>query len=108
MSIIKIIYNYNTGMAAYDKCHPPTINSQWQAFKSEFYEFIEEPSIAEAWDILHSFGRLIWKLTKIPLHLLAFPTVYKHSQRFAEYGCIRSQRNCEFSCINCTLNQSSN
>jgi hypothetical protein len=98
MSIIKIISNYNAGMAQYDTCHPPTINSQWQAFRSELNEFREKPSIAEAWDILHSFGRLIWKLTKIPLNLLAFPTVYKHSQRFSEYGCIRSQRNCELSC----------
>ncbi|BAZ42856.1 hypothetical protein NIES4101_88260 [Calothrix sp. NIES-4101] len=86
------------GMAAYDKCHPATINSQWQAFKSELNEFLEERTIAEAADVFHSLGRLIWKLTKIPLHLLAFPTVYKHSHRFANYGCIRSQRNCELSC----------
>ncbi|AKG24562.1 hypothetical protein IJ00_10570 [Calothrix sp. 336/3] len=96
--MIEIISNYNAGMRAYSQCHPPTVNSQWQAFKNEFAEFIEQPSIDEAWDILHSWGRLFYHLTKIPCHLLAFPTVYKHSQRFVESGCIRSQRNCTGRC----------
>jgi hypothetical protein len=98
MSIRKNLQNYWDGMAAYDSCHPPTINSQWQAFKNETLEFIQEPSISEAWDILHSGGRLFWKLTGIPLQILALPTVYKHGQRYVERGCIRSKRNCEGKC----------
>jgi len=90
--------NYQTGMAAYDRCHPPTIESQWSAMQAEIAEFIAEPSLAEAWDILHSSGRLLWKLTGLPLQLLAYPTVKKHGQRYAETGCIRSRRNCEGRC----------
>lgn len=98
MSIIQTLQNYWAGMAAYDRCHPPTFTSQWQAFKSEALEFIESPSLVEAWDVLHSAGRLFWKLTGIPLQLLAFPTVHKHAERYALHGCIRSQRNCEGRC----------
>lgn len=98
MSIRKTLQNYLAGMAAYDSCHQPSITSQWQALRNETLEFIEEPSFSEVWDILHSAGRLFWKVTRIPLQLLAWPTVCKHSQRFAEYGCIRSQRNCQGDC----------
>jgi hypothetical protein len=82
MSMIPNIKNYWAGMAAYDKCHPPTIAGQWEAFTDEVQEFIAEPSISEAWDILHTVGRLVWKLTGIPLQILALPTVYKHGQRY--------------------------
>ena len=98
MSISQTLHNYWAGMAAYNRCHPPTVTSQWQAFKSEASEFIESPSIVEAWDVLHSAGRLLYKLTGIPLQLLAFTTVKKHGERYALYGCIRSQRNCEGKC----------
>ncbi len=98
MSISQTLQSYWVGMAVYDRCHPPTVTSQWQALKSEATEFIESPSIAEAWDILHSVGRLLWKLTGMPLQLLAFPTVKKHSERYALHSCIRSQRNCEGKC----------
>jgi hypothetical protein len=98
MLVREILQNYWAGMAAYDRCHPPTIVSQWQAFKSEMLEFIESPSLSEVWDILHSGGRLFGKITGIPLQLLAWPTVCKHSQRYAVGGCIRSQRNCEGNC----------
>ncbi|MFL9457104.1 MULTISPECIES: hypothetical protein [Nostocales] len=98
MSIQKIWQNYSTGMATYDRCHPPTVTSQWEAFKSEVLEFTENPSTKEAWDILHSGGRLFWKLTGIPLQLIAWPTVCKHSERYASHGCIRSSRNCEGRC----------
>lgn len=97
--MIDILAHYQTGMAAYDRCHPPTLQSQWTACSAEVKEFVAEPSLEEAWDILHSFGRLIWKLTGIPLHLLAYPTVRKHGRRFAETGCIRSRRNCEECCL---------
>lgn len=98
MSIREIIQNYSAGMAVYDRCHSPTIVSQWQAFWDEVVEFMEQPSYSEVWDILHSAGRFLWKLTGIPLQLLAWPTVCKHSQRFAQQGCIRSLRNCEGNC----------
>jgi hypothetical protein len=89
---------YRIGMAAYDCCHPPTIRSQWSAMKAEIAEFIAEPSASEAWDILHSFGRLVWKLTGIPIQWLAYPTVKKHGDRYAKTGCIRSYRNCKGGC----------
>ncbi len=104
MSIREMLHNYHAGMVAYDRCHPPSITSQWHAFKSEALEFMENPSTSEAWDILHSFGRLFWKLTLIPLQLLALPTVYKHSQRYAHHGCIRSARNCEGKCCVVSIN----
>lgn len=98
MSIRKILKDYRAGMAAYNRCHPPTITSQWQAFRNETREFMESPSLSEFWDVLHTVGILFWKLTGIPLQLLAWPTVCKHSQRYALHGCIRSQRNCEGKC----------
>lgn len=93
-----LLNHYRAGMAAYDSCHPPTLQSQWAAFTAELKEFIAEPSLEEAWDVLHSFGRLVWRLTGIPLQRLAYPTVRKHGQRYAETGCIRSRRNCEGRC----------
>ena len=93
-----VLYNYLTGMSIYDRCHQPSIHSQWTALKDEVAEFMEKPSLEEIWDILHSAGRLIWKVTGIPLQLLAVPTVSKHSQRFAKSGCIRSSRNCKGKC----------
>lgn len=41
---------------------------------------------------------VVHTITKIPLHLLAFPTVKKHSQRYSQFGCVRSKRNCEGKC----------
>lgn len=96
--MLRILQNYNSGMAAYDRCHQPNIHSQWLAFKDEIGEFALKPSVEEIWDILHSAGRLIWKVTGVPLQLLSWPTVRKHALRFAETGCIRSRRNCEGNC----------
>jgi hypothetical protein len=94
----KIWQNYQKGMSAFDDCHNSTVQSQWIALKDEIEEFFTEPSLSEIWDIVHAAGRLFYKLTRIPLYLLAYPTVRKHAQRFEEYGCIRSQRNCEGKC----------
>ncbi|NJK66310.1 MAG: hypothetical protein HC786_29695 [Richelia sp. CSU_2_1] len=93
-----ILQNYQKGMSAFDNCHDCTVRSQWVALTDEIGEFVSEPSFSEIWDILHAAGRLFYKLTGIPLYLLAYPTVRKHSKRFEEYGCIRSQRNCEGKC----------
>lgn len=97
--MLKILHQYRLGMATYDRCHPPTIQSQWSAFKAELKEFVADPSLEEAWDILHSFGRFVWRVTGIPLHWIAYPTVRKHGQRFIKICCIRSQRNCEGCCL---------
>ena len=94
----KMLQNYQKGMSAFDNCHHSTVPSQWVALKDEIGEFVREPNLSEIWDIVHAAGLLFYKLTKIPLNLLAYPTVRKHSQRFEEYGCIRSQRNCEGKC----------
>ena len=99
----EIIQHYLTGMSVYDRCHQPSFQSQWFALKSEVIEFIEKPCLEEIWDVLHSAGRLFWKVTGIPLQLFAVPTVEKHGRRFAESGCIRSRRNCEGKCCNCDL-----
>ena len=101
MSVREILQNYRAGMAVYDGCHAPTVGSQWEAFKNELLEFFECPSWSEFWDVLHSAGRLFWKLTGIPLQLLAWPTVRKHGERYALGGCIRSERNCEGNCRHC-------
>lgn len=96
--MLRILQNYNSGMAAYDRCHQSDIRSQWLALKDEIGEFALKPSFEESWDILHATGRLIWKVTGVPLYLLSWPTVRKHALRFAEHGCIRSRRNCESNC----------
>ena len=49
---------YKQRMQAYDQCHFPTVRSLWDAFCSELSEFFAEPSQDEAWDVLHSFGRI--------------------------------------------------
>ncbi len=98
MGIVKTIRDYHMGMATYDICHKPSLVNQWDALRDEVAEFLEQPSLEEASDVLHSVGRIVWKLTCIPLYLLAWPTVCKHSQRFACQGCIRSSRNCEGRC----------
>jgi hypothetical protein len=94
----KMLQNYQKGMSAFDNCHNSTVRSQWVALTDEIGEFVNEPSLSEIWDIIHAAGRWCYKLSGIPLNLLAYPTVRKHSQRFEEYGCIRSQRNCEGKC----------
>jgi hypothetical protein len=101
LAIFETFRQYRLGMAAYDRCHPPTVRGQWDAFRAEWQEFAIEPSADEAWDILHSGGRLVWKLTGLPLQWLAYPTVAKHGNRFASRGCIRSQRNCDRGCCGC-------
>lgn len=105
MSIYQNIKNYWAGMAVYDRCHPPTVAGQWQAFIDEWGEFRAEPSLAEAWDVLHTVGRLGWKLTGIPLQIIALPTVLKHGRRYSDRGCIRSQRNCEGKCCQSTFSE---
>ncbi|NMF61250.1 hypothetical protein [Pseudanabaena yagii] len=102
-----LIEAYKQGMLAYDQYHPQTIGLLWDAFRSELHEFYVKPSQDEAWDVFHSFGRLTWKLTGIPLFWLAKPTVEKHGRRFAESGCIRSARNCLGNCCQKDFNDES-
>ena len=98
MSIRQTLQDYRAGMTLYDRCHKPTLGDRWQALADEWNEFTQCPSLTEAWDILHSAGRIAWSLTGIPFQLLAWPTVVKHARRFAQRGCIRSARNCRGDC----------
>ena len=98
MSIFKILQDYLKGMARYDACHQCNLATQQQAFQDEFHEFRAEPCWDEFWDVCHSFGRLVHQKTKLPLQLLAYPTVVKHSKRYDKTGCVRSKRNCEGKC----------
>ena len=53
MFIKQNLQNYRKGMKAYDKCHPPTIASQWKAFYGELEEFIETPNELERCTLLN-------------------------------------------------------
>lgn len=44
----EILKHYRTGMVAYDRCHPPTIQSQWSASQAKLAEFVTEPSSKKA------------------------------------------------------------
>lgn len=98
MSIVKTLKDYQQGMAIYNACHQCNFATQWQAFQDEFNEFKAEPSWDEFWDVCHSFGKVVYQKTKLPLYLLAYPTVAKHSKRYSKTGCVRSKRNCEGKC----------
>lgn len=98
MSLIKILQDYQKGFAVYDSCHKQDMDTQWQAFNEELAEFKAEFSWDEFWDICHSFGRVVYRLTGISLQILALPTVIKHSKRYSQRGCVRSERNCQGKC----------
>ena len=78
---------YVTGM----KCFPPT---GIQALKDEFKELVEDKSVEEVFDVLHTLCR-VGKMPNIVTYILAYPTARKHAMRVLEYGCPRSRRNCD-------------
>ena len=92
--MIRTIKKYFWGMSAYDICHKPTLLDQWHAFTSEVTEFRSSPSWDETWDVLHAFGRIFYKMTRLPLQLLVWPAVRKHAFRYDNTKCVRSRRNC--------------
>lgn len=76
---------YVTGM----KYFPPT---GLQALRDEFSELVEDKSLEEVFDVLHTLCRAA-KMPNIFTYVVAYPTARKHALRVLEYGCPRSRRN---------------
>lgn len=76
---------YVTGM----KYFPPT---GMQAFRDEFAELVEDKSLEEVFDVLHTLCRAA-KMPNLFTYIVAYPTARKHALRMLEYGCPRSRRN---------------
>jgi len=97
--IRNILKLYNEGIRVADERNPPTLGKRWNEFLDEFKEFREEPSLDELSDTIHSFGRVIHRITGFNgIALIGWPTVKKHAKRYEEHGCIRSKRNCKKYC----------
>mgnify|MGYP001433185678 CR=1 FL=1 len=95
----EILHYYKEGMRVADERNPPNLRQRLVEFKDEFCEFMEEPSIDELSDSMHSFGRIIQHMTGFSgVALIGWPTVKKHAKRYATHGCIRSKRNCKKHC----------
>jgi hypothetical protein len=98
MNFLSVMRDYHAARIKFSQCQPNTKGSlfkeKFEAFISELHEFKEEPSFDEFFDMLHSLGDLVFITTGLPLHYLALPTVYKHTVRYRESGCMRSARNC--------------
>lgn len=60
---------------------------------AEAKELIEEPSMEELFDVLHTLCRML-RLPSTLTYSIAKPTAMKHAVRFAQRGCPRSERNC--------------
>ncbi len=96
---MKTIQLYREGMEKSDRENTPTLKSRYSEFKDEFKELVEDKNIDEFVDVIHTLGRLIHQITgSHAVSYLAWPTVKKHAKRYAEYGCIRSRRNCLKNC----------
>lgn len=61
---------------------------------AEAKELIQEPSLEELFDVLHTLCRML-KVPPTLTYLIARPTAMKHAIRYAERGCPRSKRNCK-------------
>jgi hypothetical protein len=70
---------------------PPT---GMEALRDEFAELVEDKSIEEVFDVLHTLCRMV-KMPNIITYIIAYPTAKKHALRVLSYGCPRSRRNCE-------------
>ena len=68
---------------------PPT---EFKAVKEEFRELVDDKSVEEVFDVLHTMCR-VGKMPNIVTYILAYPTARKHALRVLEYGCPRSRRN---------------
>lgn len=96
---MKTMQLYREGMEKSDRENTPTLKSRYSEFKDEFKELVEDKNIDEFVDVMHTLGRLIHYVTgSHVVSYLAWPTVKKHAKRYAEYGCIRSRRNCLNNC----------
>ena len=67
-------------------------NAKISDLRDEIGEFLEEPSLEEAVDVLHSFMR-VCRLPSTLTFFVANKTAMKHVERMREYGCPRSKRN---------------
>ena len=64
-----------------------------EALKDELGELIQDKSIEEVCDVVHTLIRLVG-LPPIVSWVVARPTASKHALRVAERGCPRSERMC--------------
>lgn len=79
----------------YCKCHRVmTIKEVLKATKDELIEFIQEPSLDEASDVVYCVNRFFGTLSKVP-YKKVIPWdklhVCKINKRMMRYGCIRSE-----------------
>jgi hypothetical protein len=84
---------YKQGM----KMFPPT---GVQAVKDEFSELVEDKSIEELFDVLHTLCRVA-RMPDLITFIIAYPTARKHALRVLEYGCPRSRRNHNKAGVSC-------
>jgi hypothetical protein len=71
-----------------------------KALKDEFQELIQDKSLEEVFDVLHTLCRI----TKVPnaiTYVIAYPTARKHALRMLQHGCPRSRRNHEAAGASC-------
>ena len=71
-----------------------------QDFTAEFKELLEDKSLEEVIDVLHTGLRLM-RIPYIVSYCFAYKTARKHALRVKENGCPRSRRNCIASGLNC-------
>ena len=61
--------------------------------KDEWRELVEDKSLEELVDVIHTLARLLG-LPSWVIYFLAYPTAKKHAERVIERGCPRSERAC--------------
>ena len=65
-----------------------------EAVKDEFAELVEDKSIEEVFDVIHTACRIA-RIPNAFTYIIAYPTAKKHALRVLSYGCPRSKRNCQ-------------
>tara|TARA_B100001059_G_scaffold52822_3_gene46740 strand:- start:682 stop:975 length:294 start_codon:yes stop_codon:yes gene_type:complete len=68
--------------------------------KEELQELIEDKSVEEIFDVIHTICR-VTRAPNIVTYILAHPTAKKHALRVLSYGCPRSRRNCKKAGASC-------
>jgi hypothetical protein len=71
-----------------------------QALKDELTELVEDKSVEELFDVLHTLCRLA-KMPNVLTYVVAYPTARKHALRMLRHGCPRSLRNHENAGTSC-------
>lgn len=64
----------------------------FDALKDEVIELIEDKSLEEVFDVIHTLLRIAGAPTMLS-YVLGYPTAIKIAKRFKMYGCPRSRRN---------------